>query len=723
MRNLDILTEQKELVQGIIDELRNEVKPLKLNELAKRLSIRSDTTEYVLLKTVLKELCDQKVIEKSSRRKYSIKGEEDFNTIEGAIKIKGGAGLVKFTRNGKARKARIKRKHLNTAFDGDRVLVRLLKSKKDGKPRGAVIKILKRRPVRIVGKIEYDNNFYFFVPDDDKYYVDFLINPERLHGAQDGDKVKVRLVRWDNPQKSPLGEVEDIVVSSEGAGELKQELDSILDEFSLPLDFSGEVKEETAGISKPDIKRLLRNRLDLRKEEIITIDPIDAKDFDDAVSLKFLKNGNSELGVHIADVSHFVKEESQIDKEGYRRGSSVYLADRVVPMLPEKLSNELCSLKPNRLRLAYSVIMQINPKGDVVNHKIAETIIKSKKRFNYKQAQNIIESGKGDYSKLIIPMHKLAQKLRARRFKSGGVDFESSEVKFRFDKNNNPVEAELKRSLEANQMIEEFMLIANKTVAEHIKKISRKRKDKSKYPFLYRIHDDPDKDKLKEILRFFRALGVKFTVNNYSSKEINRIVKLFEGKPEKPVAHQIILRAMAKAEYSNENIGHYGLGFKEYAHFTSPIRRYPDLVIHRLLKEYADGRTSAKRINYLDSILGKIAEHCTETEREAMEAERASVRAVQTYMARKYLGKTLQGTISGITSFGVFVILDKFYGEGLVHIRDLIDDYYIYDEKNYRLIGRRKKKILRFGDRIKVRVVHVDLEHRKIDLDFVDQMS
>jgi len=709
---------QKMLIDNLLNLFQGETNTLRLNEIAKGLYIAADSPEYEILKSILAELCTQGILAKSSRRRYSLNFSENVSTNEGIIHIKGGQGFVEMNHD-TSLKVRIKRRYLNTALDGDTVIIRFLHTKKNRKPRGEVIKILERNDIEIPGKIEFYDNIHFFIPEDEKYYVDFIINEKKLNGAKDGDKVKVKLLHWDNPMKSPQGEVVKVVSSPSTVGEVAAEFDSIVDEFNLPTEFPEKVLKQIASITKPDLKSILKNRLDLRNETIITIDPVDAKDFDDALSLRFLENGNRMLGVHIADVSYYVPEKTVIDMEALSRGNSVYLVDRVIPMLPEELSNELCSLKPKRIRLTYSVFMEISPNGVVMDYSISESIIKSSRRFAYEEVQKIIEDGKGELDDLILPLHKLAVQLRENRFALGGVDFESIEVKFELDENKNPVKAEPRKSTTATQLVEECMLLANKTVAIHVKKLSKKYKLLDVLPFLYRIHDEPNPEKLSENLDFLKTLGIKFNLKNKSSKEINRVVKLFADKPEKYIVHQILLRSMAKAEYSSKNIGHYGLGFLDYAHFTSPIRRFPDLIVHRLLKEYSKQKPKSEKIAYYSSVLENIGQHCTDTEREAMEAERACSRLAQTFMARKYLGKELLGTISGITNFGLFVLMEDFWGEGLIHIRDLRDDYYYYDEQNHKLTGKRNKKTFKLGDKIKVRVIHVNIEARKIELEMV----
>lgn len=748
---------KSEFVEEILRLFRREDKPLQLNQISKQLGIKSDSSKYQLLKLALVELCRQNILSKSNRRRYSLNNSFGINTYQGVIEIKEDRGVVtlleniddngngkKHKKKGQGQKIYIKRKDLLTALDGDTVLVRIFAKRNNKKLFGEVADIIKRKERKITGIIEFDGTFYFLIPDEDIYYIDFLVPPAMLNGAKHGDKVAAKFLKWDNPQKSPLAEIIEILGK---AGEPKTEYLSILKEFFLPEKFSEKVIIEAKEVCKlfetqknnqklikiedlSNVKAdIVSQRLDLRDKLIITIDPADAKDFDDALSLDFLSNGNFLLGVHIADVSHFVKAGSELDKEAFKRGNSCYLVDRVVPMLPEEISGDICSLRPNKIRFTFSVFMEISQNGSLKNYFLAESIIKSKKRYSYEEVQLIIKefldsknkksqtnSKKAELKELIINLHKLASLLRKKRFSKGGINFDTIEVRFVLDENNKPIQAKLNSSNESTQLVEECMLLANKTVAEHIKKLSQKNSIKSRLPFLYRIHDEPNEEKLKSVLDFIKMFIHNGSPLNVSSKGINDFLQKFEGSYEKPIVHQMLIRSMPKAEYSSINIGHYGLGFKDYTHFTSPIRRYPDLIVHRLLKNYISGEFDKKNINKIESQLEDIGENCSLTEKNAMDAERASVKIAQSVLASEYIGKEFLGTISGVANFGIFVVLDELYAEGLVHIRDLYDDYYIFDEKNFRLIGKRRNKTYQFGDRIKVKIIKVNIDKRKIDL-------
>ncbi len=709
------------LEQKVISILRDGGKPMRLQEISVRVNILPKTVEYTKLIKALDNLQSSGIVTKSTRRRYHLQEYLHETLITGTLKIIHNKGVVYCDKSREP--ITIKRKNLYTAFDGDRVLVKLLGHKKNERQYGEIIEIVSRAEHKIIGTIEKDAGLYFLVPSDEKYYIDFVVPSKKLKRATHGSRVVAKLVEWNDPNKSPIAEVIEVLGS---AGDIGTEAEKIIFEFKLPKEFPAKVEEEITSIPIRIPQGEIKKRLDLRDKLIITIDPIDAKDFDDAVSLEKLPSGNYLLGVHIADVSYYVKEKSEIDKEAFRRGTSVYLVDQVIPMLPEKLSNDLCSLRPNRVRLAYSVLMEFDPESlKVVNYQIAESVIKSKKRLNYDEVYKFLKSGREPKNKiesLLKEMNEFAQKLRKKRFSEGGIEFETSEVRFVLDENKNPLSAFLKESTLATQLIEEFMLAANRTVAEHIQKLKKKNRLKTELPFVYRVHEEPEPEKVKNVVNFFKTISIN-AKNLTSAKTINNFLKKFEGKPEKPIVHQLLIRAMQKAIYSSDNIGHYGLGFLYYTHFTSPIRRYPDLMVHRLLKKYSNGIPEDSELQKLIRLVDIVSDQSTEREIVAMEAERESVNLMLSILASKNVGKEFAGTISGVTNFGLFVILDGIFAEGLIPIRDLIDDYYIYDEKNLRLIGKRKKKIYKFGDRVVTRIVDVDIEKRKTWLKLVDLLS
>lgn len=707
---------KENLTKQIINLLNEAEKPLQLLEISKKFHITSSSNEYDELKSVLSELVDKSIIQKSGRRRYSIEKNAVLNDFIGIISIKKDTGIL-ITDSIEFPKITIKRRNLLTALDGDTVVVRLLAQKKSQKPRGEVVSIIKRNKEIITGKIEFDAGFYFLIPFDEKYYIDFLIPKEKLLNAQHGDKVNAKFIAWEDQFKSPVAEVIRIIGK---AGKPNVEYESIVSEFGLPKEFDEQVNKEANEVANLINDAEINKRLNLRNEDIITIDPSDAKDFDDAVSLKKLDNGNLLLGVHIADVSHFVVKDTSIDKEALSRGNSIYLVDRVIPMLPEIISNDICSLKPNVDRFAFSVLMEFTVRGVLKNYEIKESVINSKRRFSYDEVQEIITNKAGDYCDLILNLNKFANTLKKKRFTKGGVNFDTLEVKFILDENKYPKDVVLKTSNDATSLIEECMLIANKTVAEHIKKLSKTYRLKNTLAFLYRTHDVPNPDKINNFIRLCKSLGVKVKIDSYESKKINSLIEELNSNNDKYVLNQMLLRAMAKAEYSNINIGHYGLGFDDYTHFTSPIRRYPDLIVHRLLKLYNSDIPNIASQKKINSQLERIGYHCTDTERLAMEAERASIKLAHTVHTKNLVGYKFEGTISGVASFGMFVILDNIYAEGFVHIKDIRDDYYIYDEKNLRLVGKRYKNVYRVGNRVRVAINNVNIDRRKIDLKLLE---
>lgn len=703
-----------ELAEAVFRLLRE--RPHRADELARRLGISADALQKEELLGTLEWLRAQGLVRRGPRRRYCLQTPGDSPSVEGILSIEHGIGLVRSS-HPEYPEIVIRRHHLGTALPGDRVRVRPLRESSRRKPRGEVVSVLHRSRHLISGTVEYDGNFFFLVPDDEAYYVDFLLPPDKLNGARHGDKVLARFHQWTAPSKSPEAEVIEVLGRT---GDPRTEFASVLKEFALPFRFPPEVEEEAQRRAHPPTAEELTQRRDFREEATFTIDPEDAKDFDDALSIRQLPNGNLLLGVHIADVSFYVPEGSATDREAFQRGTSVYMVDRVVPMLPEVLSTDICSLVPDQDRLTFSVLMEFSPKGILQRYELCESVIRSRRRFTYTEVQHIIDTGKGPYAAHIRLLHHLAQTLRQRRFREGGIDFETVELTFRLDEHGFPVAASPKGRTEATSLVEECMLAANRAVTGFVYDRSRQWGLSQPLPFLYRIHDIPDPAKLQEVLHILRALGFPVRTPPHMAHEWAELLKLFESRPERLILHQLLLRAMAKAVYSPHNIGHYGLGFAAYAHFTSPIRRYPDLIVHRLLKEYLQPRKpSTRRLRQLESYLEHAGEHCSQREQLAVEAERASVKVAQTLLASRLLGRKFWGTVTGITSFGLFVLLDTCFVEGLLPLRAMPEDFYTFDERRYRFVGKQTRQSFTLGTRVKVQIAHVDLKRRHVDLHLV----
>ncbi len=703
-----------DLRTSVYELIRRSTIPLKINEISAAVGIASHSPQYEVLRAAIDTLIEEDRIRKTTRRRYVLASKADKSSFSGTLVLDYETSGYVETNDPEFPRIHIKRHDMLTGLHGDMVEVKLLALRPNKKPRGEVVNVVRRNMTPIAGTLEIDGDYIFFRPDEENYFLDFLVSKRNTAGAKSGDKVVARFLRWDNPHMNPEAEIIEVLGR---AGVIRVEFDAIVKEFRLPTAFSPSVEAEALRSSKQEISA--EGRTDLRAERVITIDPDDAKDFDDALSLRHLDNGNVELGVHIADVSSYVEEHSVLDREALDRANSYYLVDRVVPMLPEVLSNNVCSLVPHQDRRTFSVFMEFSSRGILKSHRVEETLIHSKRRFTYDEVQKIIDGKEDEFSDLIMDLQKLALTLRQRRFQQGGIDFETSEIRFVLDETKNPVRATLKRRTDATGLVEECMLAANQTVTEHIVKLSKAMKLKNTLPFMYRIHDDPDEEKLNAAMAFVRTLGVDVPTKNYSSRDINVLLQSLSERPESNVINQILLRSMAKAKYSGFNVGHYGLGFKNYTHFTSPIRRYPDVVVHRLLKEYAMQKPSDKRIAQLHEHLEEIAEHCSIQERFAVDAERASSKLAQVLMARQHIGDEMMGTITGVTGYGVFVLVDEIYAEGLLHIREMTGDYYYHDEPKYRLVGRRTKEVLGFGKRIRVQITKVQLDKRQIDLRLV----
>ena len=582
-----------------------------------------------------------------------------------------------------------------------------------GNPEGEVVEVIERSPKKYVGVVERSDNFAFVHVDSRKMAHDIFIPERSLNGAKQGQKVLVNIVGWPDTMKSPEGEIVDVFGTP---GNNNTEMHAILAEFDLPYSYPQEVEQQAEKIPDTiDAKEIARRR-DMRGVTTFTIDPADAKDFDDALSIRRLPNGNFEVGVHIADVTHYVTEGSIIDKEAEKRATSVYLVDRTIPMLPERLCNFICSLRPDEEKLAYSAIFEMTDKGEVKNSRIVHTVIKSDRRFTYEEAQQIIETKEGDFKEEILKLDSLAKILREKRFTAGAINFDRYEVKFEIDEQGKPVSVYFKESKDANKLVEEFMLLANRTVAEKIGRVPKSKKPKV---FPYRIHDLPDPEKLDNLAQFIARFGYKLRTGGTKtdvSKSINHLLDDIQGKKEENLIETVSIRAMQKARYSVHNIGHYGLAFDYYTHFTSPIRRYPDMLVHRLLTKYLDlGGRSVSEQKY-----EALCEHSSSMEQIAANAERASIKYKQVEYMTERLGQTYDGVISGVTEWGLYVELNENKCEGMIPIRDLDDDYYEFDEKNYCLRGRRKKRTYSLGDAITIKVARANLEKKQLDFALVE---
>ena len=599
------------------------------------------------------------------------------------------------------------------ALNGDKVRVVVSAARKGQDPEARVIEIVEAKDQQFVGTIKIDKNYAALVTDSKFLAADIIISRSKLKGGKNGDKDVARITQWKDDEMNPRGEIIDILGTK---GENNAEMHAILAEFGLPYRYPENVEKAAdridAGITPEEVAR----REDFRGVTTFTIDPRDAKDFDDALSIRQLANGNWEVGVHIADVTHYVHPGSVIDKEAQKRATSVYLVDRTIPMLPERLSNGICSLRPDEEKLTFSAIFELDAKANVLNSRIGRTVIRSDRRFTYEEAQEIIEKGEGDFARELTTLNTLAKELRRRRYQQGALEFDRAEVRFEIDETGKPVSVYFKESKDANKLIEEFMLLANLTVAESVGKVPKGKKAKT---FVYRVHDNPDPEKIGNLAIIASRFGYKLVTDGSTrevNKSVNRLLRDVKGKGEENMLSILAIRSMAKAIYTTDNVGHYGLAMPYYTHFTSPIRRYPDMMVHRLLARYASqGSRSADKLKTEEE-----CKHDSEMEQLAANAERASIRYKQVEFMRDRLGEIYDGVISGVTEWGFYVELTESMCEGLVPIRDLADDYYDFDEKNYCLIGRRHGVRYTLGDQVKVQVARADLDRKQLDFALID---
>lgn len=598
------------------------------------------------------------------------------------------------------------------ALNGDKVRVNIAAHRRGAEPEAEVIEIIEKKDQTFIGTLKVDRHFGYLLTDSKYLSTDIFIPKSKLKGGQTGDKAVVKIIEWKEDCKNPSGEVIDILGRS---GENNAEIHAILAEFGLPYKYPAAVEKAADKIGAGITEEVIAQRLDMRDVLTFTIDPVDAKDFDDALSFRVLPNGHYEIGVHIADVTHYVQPDTIIDREAQKRATSVYLVDRVVPMLPEHLCNGICSLRPDEEKLAFSVIFHMDDEAKVISSKIARTVIKSNRRFAYEEAQEVIETGLGDCVEAIQKLNDLAKILRRQRYENGSVEFDRPEVKFHINDDGKPLGVFFKVAKDANKLIEEFMLLANRTVATFVGKPKDKKKPKA---FVYRVHDAPDATRLADLAKIARAFGYKIK-DSGTPREINRSINKMlaevKGRGEENYLSTLAIRSMAKAIYTTDNIGHYGLGFDYYTHFTSPIRRYPDMMVHRLLERYLAGGRSVNLQKLEDQ-----CKHSSEMEQLAATAERSSIKYKQVEYMQEHIGQTYSGIISGVTEWGLYVELNDNLCEGLVPMRDLADDYYDFDEKNHCLVGRRHNHRYRLGDNVDIRVARADLEKKQLDFVLLD---
>jgi ribonuclease R len=687
---------------------------MNFKQVAGRMGITDKSSRELVMKCV-EELFASGALTEHKRGKYKINPEHlghsvrRDNIITGRVDMKP-SGKAFIISSETKEDVFISVGNTNRALDGDKVKVLLYPQRKGHKTEGQIIEILERVRESFAGILQIGKYYSIFVPDSTSMPFDIMIPNDHLGGAKNGDKVIVKLTDWPERAGNPNGEVTD-VLGQPGINEV--EMQSILVEFGFPLKFPANVEKEASKINLPISKEEIKKRRDYRNVFTLTIDPEDAKDYDDALSLRRLDNGNWEAGVHIADVSYYVKPGSLIDQEGFNRATSVYLVDRTIPMLPEVLSNQVCSLRPQEDKLCFAAIFEMDDNAKIVSEWFGKTVINSNYRFNYDEAQNILESKTGPFAAELLKLKELATLLREERFRKGSIAFETEEVKFRLDEKGRPLSAFIKEYKDSNKLIEDFMLLANRRVAEFVSKLKQENSVKT---FVYRIHDSPNPEKLTQFTEFIFKLGYNLKTSSRKglAQSFNNLFTEIRGKGEENLISNLAIRTMAKAIYSTDNIGHYGLGFKYYTHFTSPIRRYPDLMVHRMLQDYLDHKPSYNKEEYESN-----CKHSSEMERKATEAERASIKYKQAEYMLDKVGQEFEGLISGISKWGIYVELTETKCEGMVSLKDMTDDYYYVDEDNYVAIGQSRGKQYRLGDKVTIKVKRIDLSKKTMDFMFL----
>ncbi|TKB97789.1 ribonuclease R [Pedobacter cryophilus] len=694
-----------QLISNVFEKSGNQ--PMNFRQVAGKLNIIDPDSKATILEILEDETLNGVFMEKE-KGKYQLHVVNAFLTGKIDMASDGSAFLIpddEFEKD-----IYIAPRKLRTALHGDKVKLHVYANSKGKRKEGEVVEITERAKMEFTGIVKLSQHFAFFIPDDRKMLHDIFIPLEDLNGAKNGVKALARIVDWPDGAKNPVGMIKSVLGRQ---GENDTEMNAILAEYGFPLKFPDEVEQEATAISKVIEQKEIDKRRDFRDILTFTIDPFDAKDFDDAISFKKLENGNYEVGVHIADVAHYVIPDTALDKEAFDRGTSVYLVDRVIPMLPENLSNGLCSLRPNEEKLCFSAVFELDPEAQLVNEWFGRTVIYSDRRFAYEEVQEIIEAKEGEYVEEILTLNDLAYKLRDRKFKHGAISFESTEVKFKLDEHGKPIGVYVKERKDAHKLIEDFMLLANKKVAEFI---AKKGKGKNKYTFVYRAHDSPKPESLANFAQFALKFGHKISTKSDrdTAKSLNKLMADVEGTKEQNVLTQLAIRSMAKAIYTTKSSSHYGLAFDFYTHFTSPIRRYPDVMAHRLLQHYLDDGSSVNADHY-----EKMCQHASQMEKKAADAERASIKYKQAEYLQDNIGQTYLGIISGVTEWGMYVEIQENKCEGMIRLRDISDDFYTLDEKNYCIIGQKKKRTYQLGDEVRIKVKRVDLGKRQIDFSLV----